>query len=201
MHAKRQIDRIRESGGRIEIGTPDDPSDITAMLSIDDVLYAIKENGIYAIKLADTIDPKRTNPNIPSIQQKILTYGSESSLVGQTLLTAKQLFNEQILPDWFDCKTAIVRSLEALKDLAAMSELVDTFKQAQDAEITAFSIRPQTQGALILPSISDVEIRIKTFFQKADHVSRSSSVRLTYEFVRRSQALARATEHFILVSI
>lgn len=183
MNEKRPIDHIRESGGRIEIGTPDDPSDITAMLSIDDVLYAIKKNGIYAVKLADAIDPERTNPNIPPIQQRILAYGSESSLVGQTLLTAKQLFNEQVLPDWFDCKNAIVRSLEALKDLAAMHELVDAFKKAQDDEVSAFSTRPQTQGALALPSIGDVEMRCKTFFQKADHVSRSllSIIKLFYK--------------------
>lgn len=183
MSEKKPIDHIRESGGRIEIGAPGDLSEITAMLPIDDVLYTIKENGIYAVKLADTIDPERTNPNIPPTQQRILAYGSESALVGRTLLTAKQLFNEQILPDWFNCKIAIVQSLEALKDLAAMHELADAFKQTQEGEIYAFSARQRSQGALVLPAIGDVEIRCKKFFQNASHVSRSllSIIKLFYK--------------------
>src|SRR5262249_48672961 len=58
---KRPIDRKRDAGGAMEIGVPDDQSAITAIFPIGDDLYVVKERGIYEVKLADRIDPNRTN--------------------------------------------------------------------------------------------------------------------------------------------
>ena len=55
---KRPIDRIRESGGRMDIGTPDDETPITGLLPIGDTLFVIKEKGIYEIRFADAVDPQ-----------------------------------------------------------------------------------------------------------------------------------------------
>ena len=167
------IDKIRNSAGRMQIGTPDDHSDITTMLSLGDNLYVVKARGIYAVKLADQIDPARTNASIPAVQQQIVSLGSESHLVGQTLLTAKALFSEQVMPKWFDCTNAILCSLEALKDLAAMQELKDAFVEAEEREVVAFRNQMEAKGALVLPAIRAVDTRCKTFFQKADHTIRN----------------------------
>lgn len=77
----------------MEIGTPDDQSAITAIFPIGDDLYAVKERGIYEVRLADRIDPNRTNIAMPNTQQRVLNYGSDAPVVGRTLLTAKELFN------------------------------------------------------------------------------------------------------------
>lgn len=169
----KPIDKIRSSAGRMEIGSSDDQSDITAMLSLGESLFVIKERGIYSIKLADQIDPARTNASIPPVQQRIVSLGSESPLVGQTLLTAKELFSEQVLPKWFDCPRAILLSLEALKDLAAVQEVKDTFIAAENREVATLETQPKDKGALVLPAISAVDTQCKTFFQKADHAMRS----------------------------
>ena len=108
MNDKRPIDRLRESAGKMEIGTADDSSEITAMVSIGDDFYIVKENGIYAVKLADSIDPERLNPHIPNVQQRVLDYGSASKLVGRTFLTANSLFKENHLPSTFNCEQAIM---------------------------------------------------------------------------------------------
>jgi hypothetical protein len=157
----------------MEIGSSDDQSDITTMLSLGESLYVIKEGGIYIVKLPDQIDPTRTNASIPPVQQRIVSLGSESPLVGKTLLTAKELFSEQVLPKWFDCTRAILFSLEALKDLAAIQELKDSFVAAEDRQVTAFDMQPKDKGALVLPAIGAVDTQCKTFFQKADHAIRS----------------------------
>lgn len=166
----------------MEIGSADDSSAITAMLPIGDVLYTIKEHGIYAVKLADSIDPERHNPNIPNTQQRVLAYGSESKLVGRTLLTAKSLINKTYLPQSFECERAIKLSFDALKDIVAMHEGFEAFQLSEKTEIDAFNNRQQARGALILPAIGDVLVRCKTFWQKADHVSQSlfSIVKLFY---------------------
>lgn len=189
---EKSIDKIRKSGGRMEIGTADDQSDITALMSLGNTLYAIKEKGIYAIKLADEIDPERTNPDIPPVQQRIVALGSDSPLVGQTILTAKILFTDEVLPKWFDCTRAMLFSLEALTDLVAICELKNTFIDAEDRAITAFDNPSGLRGALILPAIGNVDTICKTFFQKADHVSRSilGIVRLFYKELQGIKGIA-----------
>jgi len=173
MSEKKPIDRLRESAGRMEIGTADDASAITAMLAMGDVLYTIKEHGIYAVKLADSIDPKRQNPHIPNTQQRVLAYGSESEFVGRTLLTASKLFNKTYMPSSFNCEQAIMKSFDVLRDIAAMHEVNVAFQTTEAVEIEGFNSRKHSQDALIMPAIGDVLVRCKTFWQKADHVSQN----------------------------
>lgn len=182
MNDKRPIDRLRESAGKMEIGAADDSSEITAMVSIGDVLYIVKENGIYAVKLADSIDPERLNPKIPNVQQRVLAYGSASELVGRTFLTANSLFKKNHLPSTFNCEQAVMLAFNALQDIVAMQESRDAFQLSEHAEIDAFNNRQQSQGALVMPAIGDVLKHCKTFSQKADHVSQSlfSIVKLFY---------------------
>jgi hypothetical protein len=96
MPERRPIDILRDSGGQIKVGTPDDESDITDMFEFDGSMHVIKRNGIYRLRLPDEIDPKRTNAALPRTQQQILAYGSDSEMVVRTLLTANRLFQSDI---------------------------------------------------------------------------------------------------------
>jgi hypothetical protein len=77
---KRPIDRKRDAGGIMEIGTPDDQSAITAIFPIGDDLFAVKERGIYEVRLADRIDPIRIERTLRS-----LTCSKECSIMVLTL--------------------------------------------------------------------------------------------------------------------
>lgn len=173
MSEKKPIDRLRESAGQMKIGPDDDASEITAMLTMGDILYTIKEAGIYAVKLADAIDPERLNPHIPNTQQRVIAYGSDNELVGRTLLTAISLFKKSFLPPTFDCERAVTLSLEAMKDIVAMYEAKEAFHLAERLEVDKFNHRQQVPRSLLLPAIGDVQMHCKTFCQKADHVSHS----------------------------
>ena len=107
MDEQERIKRLRESAISMEVGDANDRSAITGMMPIGGLLHIIKENGIYECKLADHIDPERTNPNVPNVQQKILSIGSSSDLTARTLLTAKSLFEPKFLLEDFDCAAAI----------------------------------------------------------------------------------------------
>jgi hypothetical protein len=113
---KRPIDQKHDAGGVMEIGTSDDQSAITTICPIGDDLYIVKERGIYEVKLADRIDPNRTNIAIPKTQQGVLNYGSDAPVVGRTLLTAKELFNPTYLPKNLDLSEALRLCFESLKD-------------------------------------------------------------------------------------
>ena len=62
----------------MDVGIPDDPSPLKQVFAVGGCILAIKEKGIYAIKLADDIDPGRTNPEVPNAQQRLLAYGADS---------------------------------------------------------------------------------------------------------------------------
>ena len=153
----------------MKIGSPED-GDVKGMLPLGKSMYIIKERAIYSVLLADAIDPGRTNPDIPHTQQRVLGYGSESQLVGRTLLTAKELFNESFLPKSFDRERALIVVLEALKDLADMMEMASEYRAAEQAAIDRFSGQQHTQGSLEVPAITGVPGRCKAFIQKADRV-------------------------------
>lgn len=193
----KAIDKIRNAAGSMQIGTSGDQSDITTLLSLGSSLYAVKEQGIYVIKLADEIDPARTNAAIPSVQQRIIALGSDSPLVGQTLLTASELFSDKVLPKWFDCNRAIQCSLEALKDLSAVQEIKDAFVAAEEQQVATLSSQAESKGALILPAIGDVDARCKTYFQKADHAIRSllDIVKLFYKKLHGIKGITDLTQH------
>ena len=63
----RPIDKLRSGAGSLEISIPDDDSAISEMISTDDRLLVVKGKGIYEIKLADQVDPERTNLAYPVI--------------------------------------------------------------------------------------------------------------------------------------
>jgi hypothetical protein len=179
---KRPIDRKRDAGGMMEIGTPDDQSAVTAIFPIGDDLYVVKERGVYEVKLADRIDPNRTNIAIPNMQQRVLNYGSDAPVVGRTLLTAKELFNPTYLPKNLDLTEALRLCFEALKDLTAMLDVAAALKQDQLAATTAVGHTRQKGGAIALPAVGKVAARCKDFIQKADHSLQSllGMVRIFY---------------------
>ena len=94
MPEKRPIDIIRDSGGMFDVGTPEE-GPVESAVEIDDSLYIIKPNAIYAVNTADQIDPNRTNIGLPkTITRKVFAVGSYSELVGKILLTAVSLLDK-----------------------------------------------------------------------------------------------------------
>jgi len=153
----------------MEIGTPDDQSAVTAIFPIGDDLYVVKERGVYEVKLADRIDPNRTNIAIPNTHQRVLNYGSDASVVGRTLLTAKELFNPTYLPKNLDLTEALRLCFETLKDLAAMLDVAAALEQDQLAATRAVGHTHKEAGAVAIPAVGNIGARCKDFVQKADH--------------------------------
>jgi hypothetical protein len=170
----RPIDKKRESAGSFKLQTDEDGAGITEMFQLSDGMVLATGTALYEVRTADQIDPKRTNPNIPhNLQRRILSLGTESELVGRTLMTAKALFVEKFLPPVVDAKKAMSLTFEALKDLVAMDAATNDFIATEKKEIEKMALRSPNPGSFALPSVTDVETRCKTFFQKADHVEQA----------------------------
>ncbi len=153
---KTPIDIKRDSGGFVHIGTLEDGA-VRTMVEIDGSLFIIKEKAIYAVQQADQIDPKRTNIALPNIiPRPDLSEGSDSELVGKTLMTAVTMFDKgKFLPNEFDHAKALSLSLDVLKTMIAMRAGATEFKAAQQkayARAMSASIRtfgPSSNGETV----------------------------------------------------
>jgi hypothetical protein len=122
---------IRDGAGSFALDDPADGTAIKEMLSLPDRMLLVTEKCTYEVKLADQIDPKRTNPNLPhNVRRKILDYGINSEELCKTLLQAKALFKDGFLN--VDVKTAMTLTANALENFAAMDRSVKEFAGLQD---------------------------------------------------------------------
>jgi len=133
-------------------------------------MLMIKERAAYEIKMADTIDPDRSNEQIPNIQQRILQVGSDNMLVQTILLTCGRLFDQTYLAD-FDCDLLKEHALNATREILSMDR---TFQRMRAEEVTLVRQLDgqELANGFILPHLSDAEQDIKNFLQRADHFTR-----------------------------
>jgi hypothetical protein len=169
VHGRRPIDMRRNAGGVIEIGTNED-GPIVAFVATDHKLYCVKTRAIYGFQFADQIDPDRQNPEIPNIQQKELSIGSEDADVARILLTAELLLKTTALGQSFDVKRGVQLALDVLKDIAALREKREKLELDQNEAITKYGEQGRVQATRCLPSIQNIEAQCDAFAQKAAHV-------------------------------
>lgn len=166
---KRSIDRLRDGAGSFEIKTLDDDSAITGMISLADSLLVVKEKGIYAIKLADQIDPERKNIKTPNSIQKILPYGSSEPWVGSVLLTGNGLLKKEILSEGIDTEHAMSLVIEIIQNISSAIELSEAFNSSQLSELEKHDLEVKNDRSVMLPSMRGVANKCKEFLQKSDH--------------------------------
>jgi hypothetical protein len=164
---RRPIDIQRDAAFSTKI---DGAGALTDMISIREALYLISERGIHTAMLADQIDPKRTNPNIPHTQQRVLNVGSSDPVVGRILLTADALFEPKFLGSDFNRDEGLRQALDLVKGFVAMADIRDKFLSEDSDARKAFRERNQPKGSAQLPSIDGLEAKFDSFTQKVGHV-------------------------------
>jgi hypothetical protein len=166
MTDKRPIDRVRESALHMSVGDKDEA--ITGFVKIDRRLHLIKQHSIYEIKLADEIDPERTNINVPNTQQKVLHYGSENEFVGRTLLTANELLKESYLTEEIDTEQLLNLIFGAVKELAHMLDSITALRAELDAANKSVQDNRHSDRSVGLPAMKNLQAKFKDFIQRAD---------------------------------
>lgn len=169
MTPKRPIDVLRDSGKSMTIDGDGDDSAISEMIAIGDALYVVKAHSIHRIRLADQIDPDRTNIAIPDTHQQVLSVGASDLIVARTLLTARTLLKKSFLGSSFDEGKGLELSLKLLQELAAMSEILAALEAAEAQARKLFEAQRQQGRRLRLPTVPDARARCDSFAQKAGH--------------------------------
>lgn len=177
----------RNGGKRFEIGDAEDGG-TSAMFSVGDSLLIVTKKSIYALRLADNIDPERTNPAIPDSKQKILAYGSDEPFVCRTLLQAHALLGGQGLPKTVDSKSGLSIGLNFLKEMTALHELVNDYVAEEEAITRSFNGRLEEDQSFHLPSIPKLEQKTKQFVNNADYSVRNmiELAQLFYPFITKN---------------
>ncbi len=170
MEDKDPIDKKRESGGLAEIGTKDDGA-ILEMPKIGERTFVVKDRSIYEFIMADDIDPERTNINLPNnIHKLVIDQGAESELVGRTFLTAKTLFKKEFFDKSIDLNKALLLSIEILQELNVLEKEISGFLNKEQDLCDDYEAKKEKNLSYSIPGFGDVETRLKTIFQKADHI-------------------------------
>lgn len=168
MTRKSAIDRQREGAVTLEVGGDDDNSQIKEFLSTSNALYTITDQAVYKVRLADDIDPKRTNPNAPNLSQKIIPAGYSDEVVGKILITAKYLFDERnatvepLIGDFFEAAIELTNHVLELQKMVA-----DLKKEISDKEACVANTDQKPNG-FSLPSITDLTTKVHNILIKAD---------------------------------
>ncbi len=166
------IDRLRDSAGSLEIRTSDDTSVISEMISTGERLLIVKGKGVYEVKLADQIDPDRTNIGTPNTVQRILPHGADDPWVGATLLTAYHLLKASSAQNHVDGDAAFALAIQIAKDISGAYQLHDSYATVETGATANLDPKIGSNRSLLVPAIGNVEARCNEFLQRVDHALR-----------------------------
>jgi hypothetical protein len=108
------------------------------------------------VQLADQIDPKRTNPNIPhNVRRKLFDHGTNSEMLRKTLMLAKVMFRKEFQPH-LDIEKAMTLALEALGEIVSVDQAAQEFAAVENAAIEKVALVKQQARSVALPSIGNV---------------------------------------------
>lgn len=170
-HPKRPIDRLRESGGMMDVGDSSEGA-IVEMVPTKKSLFIVKERAVYSVQLADQVDPQRENIHVPNSMKLIAKAGSQSDEVRRTLLTAAALFTKSFFPSDEIRQACLEASIATMKELLAVAQIAVQFKADQEAAEQSYDGLPKSR-ALRLPAVTEVESRAKNFILKAESTLQS----------------------------
>ncbi|MCR5860966.1 hypothetical protein LRS05_01865 [Flavobacterium sp. J372] len=173
MEEKTPIDRVRESSGYSDVGTNKDGTIINTM-KIANRLLVIKERSIYEMVFADEVDPDRTNINLPrTINKLVINQGTESELVARTFLMATKIFKPEYLRKGIDCDAILNLCIDLLSELSVLNEEIIKYFVEEEKVSAEYEQRKNEGKGFQIPSITNIESRCKTIFQKADHIEQT----------------------------
>lgn len=153
----------------MSIGSTDEADEIVDMISVDSRLHTVMGDAIYAIQLADDVDPARSNESIRNNQQCVLNIGANDPIVAKLFLTAQVLFTRTQLGEDFDEERAVSLAWRLTKQVAAMDKIRSEFDALQAKSIADFEGSEQSRGSLQLPSVGSVDSQFDAFSQKLGH--------------------------------
>lgn len=191
----------RSGGGAFEFGDNGDEGNLSTMIPSGDAMLVVMRKAIYTLLLADTIDPKRTNPNIRHSKQKLLSLGSDDALVGRTLLQANALLDgSSPVGQRVNTNQGIDISLSLLKELVPLEESAKRYQAKEENIQASYGGKLAKDGTLSLPSISTVVHETQQFIRGVDNAIRHliEIVQLFYPDIANTNWVSQLKNKFVV---
>jgi hypothetical protein len=193
---KRPIDQKRDSAGMFTVGGPGETA--VEMIVLGGRLLSITTGGVYAAQMADSVDPDRTDINLPNvITQQILGFGSDSPIISRTLVAGRELFQRGYLGSDFDEKAALEIAYEAAQHLAAMADFRVSLERDRERAAAELQGKP-LKGGFKLPVTPNLRSRGESFIRHADQTNQEIKA-LCDLFFPRSKANKNWSTHVVEV--
>ncbi|HVW97448.1 MAG TPA: hypothetical protein VHA56_15855 [Mucilaginibacter sp.] len=163
------IARKRGRSGQLDVGDDTDGA-IKRMLNVGERTFIIKDRSIYELITADTLDPMRTNINVPNMAHKlVLGQGIESPIVSQIFLTATMFFRKGSFPEK-QLEKIWELIIELSKEAINLKNNIDQYYQKEENANEQYDTARRNGKAPAIPTIPDLETSLKTIFQKGEHM-------------------------------
>ena len=151
------------------LGVPEDGA-VCQMISIGNQFYIVSEHAIFAVVLADEVDPDRTNAAVRNTRQKVLSYGAKDHAVGRILLTAHAMFKASHLGSEFPEEKALALAFDVLRDIASMHDMYANLIFSIQKTTSEVNAQVGADRSVELPALGDAKSRCDAFAQKVGHV-------------------------------
>jgi hypothetical protein len=138
------------------------PGEGIDMVTVGSSLFIVGDKDIYVFIDADKIDPKRTNPRVPNVQQKVCDYGKKDNILGATLLTAERLIQPVYLRE-IDHAQTMQLVFNCTQELIGLRSIAEKLQ----AEIEKALAGLNTDRAnFIVPHTKNLVSDLRTYFEK-----------------------------------
>lgn len=144
----------------------DDDSKIIESIVIGDELYLFKTKSIFRMLTAESIDPKRSEPDTKHSYEKISDFGTESEYVARCILQAKKLLpfitkgeesKNKILEQLWELNLQLLNCKNVVREIYLhYSNLIDKCNQIIIDNQSSSVIPP-------LPKIPELEEKVRVF--------------------------------------
>ena len=140
------------------------------MLSTSDGLYVLRASSVHRVRLADEIDPDRTNISIPNVSQSVLDEGSNNDIVATILLTAKELFDQQNATVSDSTALLFDRCVDLTKKMLDLDKLASQISDEVSSKINLGTEEFTSVRSVHIPSCPGLESRVLSVLLQADKV-------------------------------
>lgn len=135
----------------------EDKSPVKFIQPIHDRMYAVKEEGIWHIQLADQIDPERHHSQVPNTQQRISSRGTKCPAILRTLIQAIELTRSNRFKDDVNLDDVRSASLVCATAMALLEENIA--RMAEDEKRVSETLaNSTTMKNFSLPHYPELEL-------------------------------------------
>lgn len=147
-------------------------SKLLGLFGMNQRAIAVSDEALYEVRMADWIDPERTNPSLGNMQRKISKRGASSPSVSRTILTAEVLSQPGFIRG-LDREALLALAMNGALCLSSMTDDSDAISAFEKSVTENYDQTDTLSGSVVVPYQDALETMAKSFFQNSAHCLQS----------------------------